>query len=142
MIIKDSIIYFLIRATSGILGLVSLIVFTNLLSTKDYGIYSLALSLGSSFSAIFFGWLSISYARLHEEQTENIEISIVILYFKAITIMIALSPLFFLFEEITNNQDTPFITLINIALIAVLLGYHSISLQKFNSNFKKKITTT
>jgi O-antigen/teichoic acid export membrane protein len=138
MLVRDSLVYLIIRITSGALGLLSLIVFTNVLSTKDYGVYSFAVSLSSSFSAVFFGWISTSYARLHEEQTTDITISIIILYFKATIVIIFLLFLFYLFEKATKNQDTSLIFFVNIALISILLGYHTIALQKFNSNLKKK----
>lgn len=141
MLIRDSLVYLVVRATSGILNLLSLVIFTNLLTTKDYGIYSFAISIGSSLAAVFFGWLATSYARLHEEKEERtVEItnSILILYLKSIIFCVLAFLLYFL---LTKEQESQNITLAisgSIILISILLGYHSIALQKFNSSLKKR----
>ncbi|MET3130528.1 O-antigen/teichoic acid export membrane protein [Oxalobacteraceae bacterium GrIS 1.11] len=63
MLLQHSVIYFIGRFIPALLSLLSLAIFTRLMSTEQYGSYALAITSAGVVSGGFFQWLSISMAR-------------------------------------------------------------------------------
>lgn len=142
MLIRDSIIYFLARYIGGLVSLLTISTFSYILSISDYGIYSLVISLSSSFSAIVFSWIGVSYARLYNKKAETFIKKATFKLSSKLSILSIL--LLFIFSIITNlvsEKTISFIIFINIATLTVLLGYHTILLQIANSKFDKTTYT-
>ena len=67
MLVRHSLSYFLIKSGPGLIGLLTVLIYTRILSPEEYGIYALVISgLGICYS-IFFQWLSLSLGRFYEE---------------------------------------------------------------------------
>ena len=63
MSFKNSISYFFIKSGSGLIGLLTVYVFTHILNPEDYGSFSIIMSFTSIVSAIFFQWISMAVGR-------------------------------------------------------------------------------
>ena len=66
MPIKEFINYFISRSFAGIVWLLSVIIFTRILTPNEYASYSIAISAMNVIYAVFFLWLSLSFARFYE----------------------------------------------------------------------------
>jgi O-antigen/teichoic acid export membrane protein len=63
--IRQSLIYLFIRAGSGILAIATLVIFTRMLSPKEYGTYALVMAIATMASAILFQWLNVAVGRFY-----------------------------------------------------------------------------
>jgi len=64
MLLKHGAIYLLARVTPGAVAFASLVVYTRLLSPKDYGVYVLVLTTMTLVQVNLFSWLELSLLRL------------------------------------------------------------------------------
>jgi O-antigen/teichoic acid export membrane protein len=71
-----SVLYFLVRAGNGILGILTLSVFAHTLSPAEYGAYALAVSTSAILCAVGFHWLSVAVGRFYPLYRDNPEIVI------------------------------------------------------------------
>ncbi len=125
--------YFLARAGNGVLSILTLAIFTRVLSTQEYGIYSLGMATVTMASVVFFQWLSLVIGRFYPMYEDNPEtiLTAIARGFLYATLIVAL--LFF--------AALPFHGLFNIKpsllgllfLITIILGRHNIALQLANS---------
>ncbi|MEY4571599.1 MAG: hypothetical protein RLZ10_810 [Bacteroidota bacterium] len=68
MLLRHSLSYLAIKSGPGLIGLLSVLIYTRILSPEEYGIYALVISgLGICYS-IFFQWLSLSLGRFYGER--------------------------------------------------------------------------
>ena len=67
MLIRQTSTYMVAHGTSAILGFLSVILFTRLLSPAEYGIYVVALSVAGIISALLFTWVRLSVLRFDSE---------------------------------------------------------------------------
>ncbi len=65
MLLKHGLQYLIVKSGAGVMGLLSVLVFTRLLSPDEYGIYAMVLSGVSICSAVLFQWLSLGLGRLY-----------------------------------------------------------------------------
>lgn len=65
MLVKHSLYYLIMKSGAGLVGLLSILIFTRLLSPDEYGIYAMLLSGLSICYAIFFQWLSLGLGRFY-----------------------------------------------------------------------------
>lgn len=70
MFLKHSLQYFLAKALSGLIGLITVLIFTRILSPSEYGTYSIVFSLVGFLYTICFQWLSLSFANFYEAKPE------------------------------------------------------------------------
>jgi O-antigen/teichoic acid export membrane protein len=63
VVIRHSLLYFLGRIIPGAISLLTLSVYTRLLTTDQYGHYSLVIAAAGFISAVCFQWLSLSLGR-------------------------------------------------------------------------------
>lgn len=61
---RHSAIYFVGRIVPGVVSLLSIVLYTRLLSAEDFGRYSLIIAAVGILNAVFFQWLSLSLGRL------------------------------------------------------------------------------
>jgi O-antigen/teichoic acid export membrane protein len=66
LIIKEFVSYFFNRSFAGAVWLLSVIIFTRILTPKEYASYSITISAMNVIYALFFLWLSLSFARFYE----------------------------------------------------------------------------
>ncbi len=64
--IRQSLIYFLIRIGNGFFGLATIAVFTRLMSPQQYGIFALGMAITVIVSAILFQWLNVGVGRFYQ----------------------------------------------------------------------------
>jgi len=67
MLIRQTSTYMVAHGTSAILGFLSVILFTRLLTPAEYGIYVVALSVAGIISALLFTWVRLSVLRFESE---------------------------------------------------------------------------
>lgn len=63
--LKDSFFYFVSKLLPGFINLLTVYIFTRMLTTAEYGSYSLILTIATFIYAIFFEWLRITYLRFY-----------------------------------------------------------------------------
>lgn len=98
MLTKHTFIYMLLKGSAGLFGLITIFVFTRLLTPEEYGVYSMLISAMSILYVIFFHWLSLSLTRFYSHdnaQTDKFLPSVLLSFFIAIVIS-SLLLLFFL----------------------------------------------
>ena len=76
--IKDYFSYMVAKIIPGLTGLLSIVLFFNILGPKEYGRYSLLFSFVNMCSAFSFGWLGQSIVRYYIKMKNNNNISTVI----------------------------------------------------------------
>src|SRR5262249_53602472 len=62
---RNSIVYFISRGGGGLLTVLTLAVFTRILSPPEYGWYALGVTLFSITAALVFQWLAVAVARFY-----------------------------------------------------------------------------
>ncbi len=67
MLIRQTSTYMVAHGTSAMLGFLSVILFTRLLTPAEYGIYVVALSVAGIISALLFTWVRLSVLRFESE---------------------------------------------------------------------------
>ncbi len=67
MLIRQTSTYMVAHGTSAILGFLSVVLFTRLLTPAEYGIYVVALSVAGIISALLFTWVRLSVLRFESE---------------------------------------------------------------------------
>ncbi len=74
-ILKDYFSYLVAKITPGLTGLLSIVLFFNILGPKEYGRYSLLFSFVNMCSAFSFGWLGQSIVRYYIKMKNNNNVS-------------------------------------------------------------------
>ncbi len=100
MLIRHSIIYLIGRIIPGTVGVITLAVFTRLLSIEQYGHYALIITTVGMFNTVFFQWLNLSLGRylpVNEDQPDTILSTALIIYIGLILITGLLSAAVILF---------------------------------------------
>ena len=67
MILRQSAIYLVANLVSVVVGLVSVMVFTRLLTPAEYGVYVIGLGMAGVVNAVLFTWLKLSLLRFQAE---------------------------------------------------------------------------
>lgn len=73
MIINHIIIYFFMRLLPAVASLLSIVIFTRLLSPAEYGVYSLTMVFSTTLATVFTSWIVISTGRFLPACTNEIE---------------------------------------------------------------------
>jgi O-antigen/teichoic acid export membrane protein len=73
MLIKNSISYLISKSLAGLILLLSVVVFTRILSPEEYAVYSISISAMNIIYAIFFLWLSLSFTRFYEVYRQDLK---------------------------------------------------------------------
>lgn len=67
MILRQSAIYLVANLVSVVVGLLSVMIFTRLLTPAEYGVYVIGLGLAGVINAVLFTWLRLSLLRFQAE---------------------------------------------------------------------------
>jgi O-antigen/teichoic acid export membrane protein len=71
MLVRHSLLYFLVRVGSGIINFLAILVYTRLISPADYGQYALVVSGVGLFNTVCFQWLRLSLLRFFPKYLED-----------------------------------------------------------------------
>lgn len=71
LFLKDIINYIPSKVIPIILGIMTVSILTRVLTTEEYGLYSLIITTVSIIGSILFGWINNSYLRFYETYREN-----------------------------------------------------------------------
>lgn len=71
MLIKHSVLYLFARGLPGLIGFLSIAVFTRLLSPETYGRYALVVAGVGFFNVVFFQWLRLALLRFMPSYLDN-----------------------------------------------------------------------
>jgi O-antigen/teichoic acid export membrane protein len=66
MFIKNSVSYLISKSLAGLILLLSVVVFTRILSPEEFAVYSISISAMNIIYGFFFLWLSLSFTRFYE----------------------------------------------------------------------------
>jgi O-antigen/teichoic acid export membrane protein len=145
MLIKYTIYYIIARGAPGLVSLLSLIVYTRLLTTDEYGQVALILTGVGFINVIFYQWLHLVMGRFY--QTNNSYDNNVLCYIMAIFILISfillsigLSLCLFLINE-KNKNDLWLTIFLSIALCWLELSLKLVSLRFEPAVYGKMLIT-
>lgn len=131
--LRHTILYFLIRAGNGLIGIAFVALFSRLLSPEEYGRYSLGIAVATVASAVGFQWLNVSVGRFyaaHKETPEVIKSAALRGYWIAFGII---AILFSISIPLWNIYHVGFLFMIPLLLIAVTQGRYDMYLQVANA---------
>lgn len=132
-LISHSFQYFIVRAGNGISAIVTLSVFSRLLSPTEYGVYAVGMAIASVASAICFQWLNVAVGRFYPRHLEDPGKVICVAErgFWAVTAVATLLLIVILpFQQIFSVEPV----LVGILfLITITLGRHALALQVANA---------
>ncbi|MFZ4262390.1 lipopolysaccharide biosynthesis protein [Sphingobacterium sp. HJSM2_6] len=140
-IVRHTIIYFLGKGIPGLISFISVLIFSRFLNAKEYGVYSLIVSLAGIINIIFFDWLRYGLTRFYPEFKVNNEENkfigfLHITVFYNIILLAFIFVLYYCFDKflILENQFSTYIHYI--FFIAVLQYLFTIYSQLFVSNLE------
>lgn len=131
---KLSAIYLMVRAVSGILGLLLIGLLARFLTPEEYGVYSLVLTSGTLLSTVAFQWLREGLLRqmpaLSDEASKNALTSTV--FWLWITVTGALLVIGSLITYMSNSL----MATIAMAALASLIAFHGLNLDRARSQLQ------
>ena len=131
--ISDSFLYFIIRAGNGIFAIVTLSIFSRLLSPAEYGVYALGMAIATVASSICFQWLNVAVGRFYPMHIDD-PVKIISVVARGFWIATAVAAMFFLgalsFHEVLGGGPAQVVILF---LITVTLGLYTLVLQVANA---------
>lgn len=71
MLLRHSLIYLIGRGIPGIIGFVTIVVYTRLMSPETYGLYALVISASILVNALLYQWLNASLLRFLPQYRDN-----------------------------------------------------------------------
>jgi O-antigen/teichoic acid export membrane protein len=132
-LIRNGILYFIVRVGNGVFAIATLAVFTRLLSPEEYGVYALGMAVATIASGVLFQWLNVAISRFYPPHLDDPSKVMGVISFGfwgatavAALIFIGLSPFLGVFgvESITG---------IVLFLITIALGLYTLALQMANA---------
>lgn len=121
------------RVGNGVFAIVTLAVFTRLLSLEEYGVYALGLAVASIASGVLFQWLNVAISRFYPPNLNNPRKVMGVVSFGFWVAMAVATSIFiglFPFLEVYGVES---ITGIVLFLISIALGLYTMALQTANS---------
>jgi O-antigen/teichoic acid export membrane protein len=128
MVIQKSLSYLFARGIPGIISLISIMVYTRILSPEVYGQYTIVISLIVLTITMFFQWMQFAMLRFHPKEniTENVLISNIIFLYLLFSVIIIPIFIFFLY---LSFDFLSFPLLVIILFLTFFHGFFDISLQ-------------
>lgn len=81
MMLRQSATYFVANVVSSVMGLLSVVAFTRLLTPAEYGIFVLGLGVATVFNAVLFTWLRMAIVRFQSEgDTRDLRRTVLVAY--------------------------------------------------------------
>lgn len=131
--LKTTIIYFLIRALNGVLGLSTIYILTRILSAEQYGIYAMGMAGIGLCTSVLFQWIAASLSRFYATYSDEPDILLTEAYRLFIHIAIAgltFTALYIAWSPVPSI--TPMLALA-IGVGAIAMGIHNLGLQVANA---------
>jgi O-antigen/teichoic acid export membrane protein len=76
MLLRQSALYLIANGLAAAIGFLSVIVLTRLVSPSDYGVFIVAMSVGTVLSTCFFTWQRHAILRFQSEQAADVRLSL------------------------------------------------------------------
>jgi O-antigen/teichoic acid export membrane protein len=130
--LKNSLIYLIVRVLNGIIAVASFYFLSRLLSATEYGIYALGTSAIAFFGSVLFQWIAVSMARFYAEHSSRSDVllnEVMRLFLWAIGISLLVLVVFIILPK--SNQIN-FQLAMAIFVGAIAMGGHNIGLQVAN----------
>jgi O-antigen/teichoic acid export membrane protein len=70
-LIRNGILYFIVRVGNGVFAIATLAVFTRLLSPEEYGVYALGMAVATIASGVLFQWLNVAISRFYPPHIDD-----------------------------------------------------------------------
>lgn len=136
MLVKHLSLYFIARFIPALLTLVTLSVYTRLMSPENYGHYSLTVAVAVGLNAVIFQWLHLGMARfLAESQSEQQQAELfattIISFVVLSVLLLALNALISGSEQLSQAVVVPLI-----AFITCAQGWYDLCLKINNAGLK------
>jgi O-antigen/teichoic acid export membrane protein len=126
-------VYFIVRAGNGVFAIATLAIFSQHLSTADYGVYALGIAIATVASGVLYQWLNVAVGRFYpaqRDELEKIKVVTALGYWFTTVVAAVLFIGVFQFREIFDVDPV----LIGILfLISVVQARHNLALQMANS---------
>jgi O-antigen/teichoic acid export membrane protein len=129
---SHSLLYFIVRAGNGLLAIVTLAIFSRLLSPAEYGIYALGLATAAVLSAVLFQWINAAVGRfypMHLDDPSKLMFIVAKGFFIAIALAASIFIGGFIFRDLIK-VNLSFLTII--FFITTFLAFHNLALQVAN----------
>ena len=131
--LKNSLIYLIVRVLNGVVAIASFYVLSRLLSAAEYGIYALGISAIAFFGSVLFQWIAVSMARFYAEHSSRSDVllnEVMRLFFWATGIGLLVLAVFVMLPG-SGQMNSQLAMAIFVGAIA--MGGHSIGLQIANA---------
>ena len=131
--IRNGILYFIVRVGNGVFAIATLAVFTRLLSQEEYGVYALAMAAATIASGVLFQWLNVAISRFYPPHLDDPSkvMGVVSFGFWVATAVAAL--IFIGLFPFLGVLGVESITGIVLFLITIALGLYTLALQVANA---------
>ena len=132
-LIRNGILYFIVRVGNGVFAIATLAVFTRLLSQEEYGVYALAMAAATIASGVLFQWLNVAISRFYPPHLDDPSkvMGVVSFGFWVATVVAAL--IFIGLFPFLGVLGVESITGIVLFLITIALGLYTLALQVANA---------
>lgn len=131
--LKTTLIYFLIRALNGVLGLSTIYILTRLLSAEQYGIYAMGMAGIGLCTSVLFQWIAVSLSRFYATHSAEPDLLLTeayrLFFYIAIT-GLAFTALYIAWSPVPSIK--PLLALA-IGVGAIAMGIHNLGLQVANA---------
>ena len=121
----DVIIFFISKVLIGIIGLISVSIYSKNLTTEAFGNYSLIIGLTNALISLFIGWIGSSALRYYVEYENKKEV-----FYSNINIYILVMLLIIFMIELLVGIFSVHIPIINfylpVVIITINLGYYEV----------------
>lgn len=135
-VLKTSVVYFLIRAINGVLGLATVFILTRLLSAEQYGVYALGIATIGLCASVLFQWIAVAVARFYAAHADS-PVELIAegnrLFFRVAACATIVLAIYVVWSPIANVRPELAIA-IGVGVIAT--GLHSLGLQIANASGK------
>jgi O-antigen/teichoic acid export membrane protein len=132
-LIRNGILYFIVRVGNGVFAVATLAVFTRLLSQEEYGVYALGMAVTTIASGVLFQWLNVAISRFYPPHIEDPSKVMGVVSF-GFWIAAAVAALIFIgLFPFLGEFGVESITWIILLLITIALGLYTLALQVANA---------
>lgn len=125
-------LYFVFRASNGLVALLSLILLTRWLAPDQYGIYALGVSAANAVATLGFQWLAISVGRFYSRHAESPAPLLAAAYRHAVQVSIFVASMGLVIAVCVDSLGTPVFVFATGAL-GITLGIHNLHMQVLNA---------
>jgi O-antigen/teichoic acid export membrane protein len=70
-LIRNGILYFIVRFGNGVFAIATLAIFTRFLSPEEYGVYAIGMAVATIASGVLFQWLNVAISRFYPPNLDD-----------------------------------------------------------------------